>query len=131
MRIEIKDPAIIKGVETIAKAVGTTVEEAAEIMLTASLARKGAWGDCLNRAEPGLEFIKGPEGVRLKGTSLYRSVYDQLHAWINCLILGECLLMTLISICEKANLLGSLDSNQLGEVEKYKEKIENEKAYNN
>lgn len=131
MIIELLDEEIIRGLEVIAQAVGATVEEVAEIVLTASLARKGAWGDRLNRAEPGLEFVQGPDGVRLKGSALYRSVYDQLHAFINSLVLGECLLMTLISICEKANLLESIESNEVkAAAYLYSEKIEKGRTYN-
>ncbi len=121
MLIEIEED-VLKGLQCIVDATGATLEETVNILLTACEARKGAWG-LLDRPEPGLEFLKRPDGSRIKGEELYREVFKQMWGWINGLLLGERLLIELIGICHKNSLLNVLKDDSLkGAADRYVER---------
>lgn len=132
MGVELKNPQAIKMLEKYAEAAGCTIEEALEFKLTKGFAVDSAWGDCLGRPSPGIEFVKHQaDGTWLTGDELYQDIYQQTRAWLNSLLLGEKLLMTLVDICQKADLLKSVESNPLkGALARYTEKIEKEGMFN-
>ena len=131
MSIKIENPELEKALKPYAEVTGTTVDEAAEILLIAKHAEKTSWGDLLNSCGPTCEFNKKPDGSRIKGDELFLDIYNQMGTWIHVLLLGEKLLVTLIDICQKMNLLRGIEDAEVKEAAgRYVKKIENERVYN-
>jgi len=113
MQIEIKDQDILKALQNIVEITGCSLEETIEFMLIGCLAKKAAWGDTFNTSEPGMEFNKHPDGSKMEGQELYESVYLQVKAWLNTLILGERLLINLVNLCREAKLITLIQEDDL------------------
>ncbi|MDD5007229.1 MAG: hypothetical protein PHU49_03635 [Syntrophorhabdaceae bacterium] len=131
--IVIDDPELISSIERISSIVGMNLKDTMETLLRGNMARKAAWGDSLHVSEPGMEFNKLPDGERMRGQQLYESVYQQMKAFINTLLLGERLLIALIALCRKAGILQFIKEDDLKKAAAvYVDKIEKqERAYVN